>query len=206
MQTWQATSNSHMRIIKHRSLTDLLSDPPCASDSFVTYLFVCMGQDTKLLLLTGGLPYSAPTGVPTGAPASGMALAPGQFLNGAPGPAPMIIGVPAPAPSQAALCACNPADTSARSVKIEVLSTAYNSSSTDTIKFNAYLTFSHPVRSLNSSQVRVFTRQTSEDGTKTTVPGVVSLLSPVRILSASLVSRQHVDPDTSPTMCIHTTA
>lgn len=158
-----------------------------------------MGQYTRLLLPTGVLPYSAPTGAPTGAPASGMALAPGQFFDGAPGPAPMVIGVPAPAPSQAALCACNPADTSARNVKIEVLSTAYNSSATDTIKFNAYLTFSHPVRSLNSSQIRVFTRQTSEDGTKTTVPGVVSLLSPVRILLPQPVLSEHLVSDACPT-------
>lgn len=112
------------------------------------------------------------------AQAPGTALAPFDFIPTAPAPAPGVV-TPAAAPGPAALCACSPADTTARNVKIEVLSTAYNSSSTDTIKFNAYLTFSHPVQSLNSSQIRVFTRQTAEDGTKSTVPGVVTLLSPV---------------------------
>ena len=118
-----------------------------------------------------------------GAPAPGRLLAPSDFFPIAPGPAPGVVGALVGAPVEAsgpsALCACNPADTTPRSVKIEVLSTAYNSSSTDTIKYNAYLTFSHPVQSLNSSQIRVFTRQTGEDGSKTTVPGVVTTLAPV---------------------------
>ena len=91
-----------------------------------------------------------------------------------------IAPTPGPAPGPAAQCACDPTDNTPRSVKLEVLSTAYNSSASDTIKFNAYLTFSHPTLSLNSSQVRVFTRQPSDDLSGTvTNPGVVSVLQPV---------------------------
>ena len=101
----------------------------------------------------------------------------------APAPGPSMGPAIAPAPGPTAQCACDPTDVTPRSVKLEVLSTAYNSTTSDTIKFNAYLTFSHPTRSLNSSQVRVFTRQPSDDmsGTVTT-PGVVSLLQPVRTM------------------------
>ncbi|KAL0029656.1 hypothetical protein WJX79_011109 [Trebouxia sp. C0005] len=86
---------------------------------------------------------------------------------------------PAAAPASSALCACNPKDTTPRSVKIEVLSTAYNSTATDTINFNAYLTFTHPTKSLNSSQVRVFTRQPTDSSGTVTTPGVVTLLQPI---------------------------
>ena len=118
-------------------------------------------------------------------PASDGRMAPSPRAVFPPAPAPSLSMGPAiaPAPGPTAQCACDPTDVTPRSVKLEVLSTAYNSTTSDTIKFNAYLTFSHPTRSLNSSQVRVFTRQPSDDmsGTVTT-PGVVSLLQPVRTM------------------------
>ncbi|KAL3137619.1 hypothetical protein ABBQ38_004896 [Trebouxia sp. C0009 RCD-2024] len=100
----------------------------------------------------------------------------------APAPGPMVgpFAALAPAPGPTAQCACDPTDATPRSVKIEVLSTSYNSTASDTIKFNAYLTFSHPTRSLNSSQVRVFTRQPSDNSSGTvTTPGVVTVLQPI---------------------------
>ncbi|KAL3150819.1 hypothetical protein ABBQ32_000578 [Trebouxia sp. C0010 RCD-2024] len=100
----------------------------------------------------------------------------------APAPGPMVgpIAAPALAPGPTAQCACDPTDVTPRSVKIEVLSTSYNSTASDAIKFNAYLTFSHPTRSLNSSQVRVFTRQPSDNSSGTvTTSGVVTVLQPI---------------------------
>ncbi|KAL0033712.1 hypothetical protein WJX77_002073 [Trebouxia sp. C0004] len=115
---------------------------------------------------------SAPGPAPEPAPGSVKALTPAAFLPIAQGPA-------AAAPAASALCACSPKDTTPRSVKIEVLSTAYNSTTSDTIKFNAYLTFTHPTKSLNSSQVRVFTRQPTDGSGTVTTPGVITLLQPI---------------------------
>ena len=41
-----------------------------------------------------------------------------------------------------------------------MLSTAYNSTTSEAILFNSYFTFSHPTASLSPSQVRVFSTQT----------------------------------------------
>jgi len=128
---------------------------------------------------------------PGPAPGSTMALTPAGLLPSAQGPAAAFAPAASPAASSA-LCACNPKDTTPRSVKIEVLSTAYNSTATDTIKFNAYLTFTHPTQSLNSSQVRVFTRQPTDGSGTVTTPGVVTLLQPVSLFSSCCCSHHLV--------------
>ncbi|KAA6423156.1 MAG: hypothetical protein FRX49_07143 [Trebouxia sp. A1-2] len=136
------------------------------------------GNEAQLL---GQSPASASSlfgSAPGPAPGSAMALTPAAFLPTVQGPAAAAV-TPAAAPASSALCACNPKDTTPRSVKIEVLSTAYNSTATDTINFNAYLTFTHPTKSLNSSQVRVFTRQPTDSSGTVTTPGVVTLLQPI---------------------------
>ena len=132
---------------------------------------------------------------PGPAPGSTMALTPAGLLPSAQGPAAAFAPAASPAASSA-LCACNPKDTTPRSVKIEVLSTAYNSTATDTIKFNAYLTFTHPTQSLNSSQVRVFTRQPTDSSGTVTTPGTVTLLQPVSpfaCLVAAAITLLHCD-------------
>jgi len=129
---------------------------------------------------------------PGPAPGSAMALTPAAFLPTAQGPAAAAV-TPAAAPAASALCACNPKDTTPRSVKIEVLSTAYNSTASDTIKFNAYLTFTHPTKSLNSSQIRVFTRQPSDASGTVTTPGVVTLLQPVSLCISYCCSHHLVE-------------
>lgn len=133
---------------------------------------------------------------PGPAPGSAMALTPGAFMPTAQGPAAAAASPAASPAASTALCACNPKDTTPRSVKIEVLSTAYNSTATDTIKFNAYLTFTHPTQSLNSSQVRVFTRQPTDSSGTVTTPGTVTLLQPVSpfaCLVAAAITLLHCD-------------
>ena len=65
-------------------------------------------------------------------------------------------------------------------VKIQVLSTAYNSTSSEAIVFNSYFTFSHPTAGLSPSQVRVFSTQSDPNtGTPMNTEGSITSVQQV---------------------------
>eukprot|EP00891_Asterochloris_glomerata_P007135 jgi/Astpho2/7135/Aster-08314 len=86
---------------------------------------------------------------------------PGSVGAPAPIPAPPSPPPAPPSPPPVPACSCAAVDKSIpATVKIQVLSTAYNSTTSEAILFDSYFTFSHPTAGLSPSQVRVFSTQT----------------------------------------------
>ena len=76
-------------------------------------------------------------------------------------------------------------------VKIQVLSTAYNSTTSEAILFDSYYTFSHPTAGLSPSQVRVFSTQTDPNtGAPMNTEGSITSVQQVREAPASSAASQ----------------
>ena len=74
-------------------------------------------------------------------------------------------------------------------VKIQVLSTAYNSTTSEAIVFDSYFTFSHPTAGLSPSQVRVFSTQSDPNtGAPMNTEGSITSVQQVREAPASVAA------------------